>query len=115
MKFQVIEFEKENLNGRKYVKHEISNLPEFVLCSMRQEETPEIAINGEFTLGMAKMTMDEKGIYAELEPYSHKKEIFDEMLIDGNKIVSAGYGNVNEKGEVANYRLQYIFLTKEPA
>lgn len=115
MKVTIIEFDKPNHNGRIYLRHEINELPKTVACSLNHKNDAFVmpGLTDENTVGLASITMDEAGIYADVNPYVSKREIFDELMMDGFKIVSAGFGGLNEKSEVTDFRLQYVFLTNE--
>jgi len=115
MTVTLIEFDKPNRNGRTYLKHEITDLPKIVPCSMNHADNAFNlpGINSEDTIGSADITMNEVGIYADVKPYKAKQEVFDNLMMDGYKIVSAGFGGLNENSEVIDFRLQYVFLTKE--
>jgi len=121
MKATLIEFGKENKNGRTYLYHEVSDLPKTAPCTLEHMQdayghtTLAATINGEQTCAMAKISMDEKGIYAEVTPYENKRELFDTLMMNGATIVPAGTGSLNEKAEVEDYRLHYIFLTRNPS
>jgi len=119
MKHVLIEFGKQNHNGRTYLKEEVSDLKDLVPCTFgHREDKHGMAIlnpslNDDETCALAKISMDHAGIYAEVNPFENKKEMFDEMMMAGCRIVSAGTGNVNEKGEVSDFRLHYVFITKD--
>ena len=119
MEHVLVEFGKQNKNGRTYLKEQITELKNLVPCTFGHKEDKygmtifNPGINDESTCAVAKIRMDNNGIYAEVNPYENKKEQFDEMMMAGCKIVSAGTGNVNEKGEVSDFRLHYVFLTKD--
>ena len=122
MKVTLIEFGKVNKNGRTYMFHQISDLPKLVICTLDasvDEHGHAILsppINGKNSCASANIIMDSFGIYAEVRPYANQNgKIFEEMMMNGCSIVPAGTGNLNEKGEVEDYRLHYIFLTKDPS
>jgi hypothetical protein len=121
MKVNLIEFGKENKNGRIYLHHQMSELPKLVPCTFdhmadsRGLPILNPPINGDKTCAMANISMDEMGVYAEVNPFNEKRELFDEMMMNGCSIVPAGTGSLNEKGEVEDYRLHYVFLTKNPS
>lgn len=121
MKVRLIEFGKENKNGRTYLMHEMSEIPKTVLCTIDHHTDSRglfdlnPALNGEKTCAMANIYMEPDGIYAEVNPFHEKKELFDELMMNGCKIVPAGTGHLNENNEVQDYRLHYVYLTKDPA
>ncbi len=122
MKVTLIEFGKENQNGRTYLHHEVSELPKQVFCSLDtitdQYKIPtlEVPLNGDNTCGFADITMDQEGIYADIKQFSDARgKMFEELMMNGYKVVPAGTGSLNEKSEVEDYRLHYVFLTKDPA
>lgn len=117
----LIEFGVKNKNGRTYLKHQMSNIPEFVPCTLDHAKDKNghsilnPPINGEYTCAMAKVKSDNTGIYIDVVPYSDKKELFDNSMMNGCSIVPAGTGSVNEKGEVEDFRLHHVFLTMNPS
>jgi hypothetical protein len=121
MKHVLFEFGKENANGRTYLKEQMSDLPGLVPCTFGHQvdfyenSILNPSINGEQTCAMAKIYMDNEGLYAEVKPYEDKKEMFDELMMNGCRITSCGTGSLNEKNEVEDFRLHYVFLTKDPS
>lgn len=119
MKHVLFEFGKPTKTGRTYLKHEMSNLPGLVPCTFDHQNDSygipilDPAVNGESTCALAEISMDDIGLYAEVNPYDSKKEMFDEMMMNGCKITSAGTGHLNENSEVLDFRLKYVYLTKE--
>jgi len=119
MKVTLIEFGKENQNGRIYLHHEVSELPKQMFCSLDiltdQYKIPvfDVPLNGDSTCGFADISMDQEGIYAEVRPFSDARgQMFNELMMNGYKIEPLGTGSLNEKNEVEDYRLHYVFLMK---
>ena len=122
MKVTLIEFGKMNKNGRVYSYPEVLELPKNTVCTLTHLAdkygnailTPPI--NGDSTCGTAEISMDYNGIYADVNPYSDNRgRMFEELMMNGCKIVPFGTGNTNENGEISNYALHYVFLTKDPS
>jgi len=116
-KRKLLLFKKPNKNGRTYLHHQISELPKTVMCTLGEFDHPSTPlITDDKTCGIATTSMNEKGIEIELMPFSDERgKTLLALLENGYSIVPAGYGNVNEKGEIEDYRLQYVFLTNDPA
>lgn len=116
MKVTLIEFGVKNKNGRTYLQPNVLDLPKTVTCTLDHVSELNPSFSGPQTCGMADITMDTNGMYAEVKPFSEAKgKLFEELMMNGAKVVAAGTGRVNEKGEVENYCLHYVFLTNEPS
>jgi hypothetical protein len=118
MKVTLIEFGKKNENGRTYLYHEVSELPDVVPCTLDSANGPvnRATIGGPETVGLAKLSMDQDGIYADVNPFysDYRGRMFEELMMLGAKIVPSGTGSVNANGEVSDYRMQFVFLTTNP-
>jgi hypothetical protein len=121
MKVSLIEFGKVNENGRTYLHHQMSYLPPTVMCTIDHHTDsrglPDLnpTLDGNNTCALANISMDVNGVYAEVNPFSERKDLFHELMMYGCKIVPVGTGHLNENNEVEDYRLHYVYLTKNSA
>ena len=113
---KIITFGESNKNGRIYLRHQISELPKTVMCTLGELDHSNPLITDDKTGGIVTISMNKNSIDAEVLPFSDDRgKTLLSLLDNGYKLVPAGFGNVNEKGEIEDYRLQYVFLTNNPA
>lgn len=107
---RIIEFDRENQNGRIYIRTEINefthDIPVVTECLEEVADGVPIKKIG----ATAKPIIKDDGIYIKLEMLSNTtagQKLID-LLTDGFQLVSAGTGMVDDR-TVKDYRLTYIF------
>lgn len=115
-KIKIIEFDRPNKNGRTYIKSEMNILPDFipVMSEAPDGKSDDFYPKLEFPIkemaGSAKPSMENDGIYVELNIYDTTAagQKLINLLIDGYKLVSGGTGGTDD-GIVKDYRIVFIF------
>ena len=121
-KIKIIEFDRPNKNGRIYTRSEINVLPDLIPV-MTEAPKPEdfypklisalseSKFKDENVAGSAKPSMEDDGIYVDLNIFESKKsgEKLLNLLMDGHKLMSTGMGGIEENGRVIDYRIVFLF------
>lgn len=115
---RLLEFDKENENGRIYTKNGLDEIPDRVVCFLdahKDQYGHQLDPNVGEISGSAAIYIKPDGLYADIIFYqNHLGRMFKELSSTaGYTLVPCGTGTINSDKTVSNYNLKYIFLEKK--